>query len=158
MPSIEELRETRIDKIKKLKEAGILAYPAKTNRTHSVAEALVNFGKLFKSRKTYILAGRFLAQRGHGGVPFLDVFDIGDFVEIKGTLFTTKRGEKTIEASDYKMLSKAILPLPDKWCGINDVEDCLRKRYLDIIFNPEIKEMIEKRAIFWNSVREFLIE
>ncbi|MEI7425047.1 MAG: amino acid--tRNA ligase-related protein, partial [Candidatus Staskawiczbacteria bacterium] len=84
--------------------------------------------------------------------------DIGDFVEIKGTLFTTKRGEKTIQAEDYKMLSKAIIPLPEKWHGIQDVEEKLRKRYLDIIFNPEIKDMIEKRSKFWNATREFLIK
>jgi len=185
MPTIEELRKTRIEKLKKLQEAGFLAYPAKTARTHSVAQALDNFGKFFKSKKTFILAGRIMAQRGHGGATFLDindgsgkiqviiktdkvgekgykffldVFDIGDFVEIKGKLFTTKRGEKTIEAEDYKMLSKALLPLPEKWHGICDVEDCLRKRYLDIIFNPEVKDMIQKRTIFWASLREFLIE
>ena len=88
----------------------------------------------------------------------MDVFDISDFVEIKGILFTTQRGEKTIEVEDYKMLSKALLPLPEKWHGIQDVEEKLRKRYLDIIFNPEVKEMIEKRAAFWSSMREFLIK
>jgi len=185
MPTFEELRATRIEKLKKLQVAGLLAYPAKTNRNHTVAEALANFGKFFKSRKTFILAGRIMAMRGHGGATFLDindgsgkiqviikqdklgekgyqffrdVFDIGDFVEIKGTLFTTKRGEKTIEAEDYKMLSKALIPLPEKWHGIQDVEEKLRKRYLDIIFNPEVRDMIQKRSIFWASMREFLIE
>jgi lysyl-tRNA synthetase class 2 len=185
MPTIEELRKIRIEKLKKLETAGLLAYPAKTNRTHSIAEALANFGKLFKSKKTYVLVGRIMAQRWHGGATFLDindgtgkiqviikqdkvgekgyqffmdVFDIGDFVEIKGILFTTQRGEKTIEAEDYKMLSKALLPLPEKWHGIQDVEEKLRKRYLDIMFNPEVKEMIEKRAMFWASMREFLIK
>ena len=185
MPTIEELRKTRIEKLKKLKEAGILAYPAKTNRTHSIAEALAHFNKLFKSKKTFILAGRIMAQRGHGGATFLDindgsgkiqviikqdkvgengykffmdVFDIGDFVEVKGTLFTTKRGEKTIQAQDYKMLAKSLLPLPEKWHGLQDTEEKLRKRYLDIIFNPEVKEMIQKRTVFWASMREFLVE
>lgn len=89
---------------------------------------------------------------------FLDVFDIADFVEIKGTLFTTQRGEKTIEAEDYKMLSKALLPLPEKWHGLSDVEERLRKKYLDIIFNPEVKALIQKRTVFWSSMREFLVE
>ena len=89
---------------------------------------------------------------------FMDVFDIGDFVEVKGKLFTTKRGEKTIEAEDYKMLAKALLPLPEKWHGLQDMEEKLRKRYLDIIFNPEVKEMIQKRAMFWASMREFLVK
>ena len=219
MPTIDELRRTRIEKLKKLEAAGILAYPAKTNRTNSIAEVIEekNFKKLSKGKKRIVLAGRIMAMRGHGGatfldiddgstVPqikqhkseakaksylegtskipitasvghgkiqviikqdkigekgyqfFLDVFDIADFVEIKGILFTTQRGEKTIEAEDYKMLSKALLPLPEKWHGLQDAEEKLRKRYLDIIFNPEVKEMIRKRSIFWASIREFLIK
>lgn len=184
MPTIDELRKTRLEKLKKLEHAGILAYPAQTKRTHSIADALKDFGKLSKAKKRIVLAGRIMAQRGHGGATFLDindgsgkiqviikqdkigekgyqffldVFDIADFVEIKGTLFTTQRGEKTIEAEDYKMLSKALLPLPEKWCGFSDVEECLRKRYLDILCNPEVKEMVKKRAIFWSSMREFLV-
>ena len=193
MPTIDELRKTRIEKLKKLEAAGVLAYPAKTKRTHTIAEALENFSKLSKGKKSIILTGRIMAQRGHGGATFLDiqdgsaslttggtqkiqaiikedklgekgykffldVFDIGDFIEIKGTLFITKRGEKTIEAQDYKMLAKSLLPLPEKWHGLCDAEECLRKRYLDIIFNPEVKEMIQKRNIFWASMREFLIK
>lgn len=185
MPTIEELRKTRIEKLKKLKAAGILAYPAKTKRTHSVAEALTLFGKPFKSKRNIIIAGRIMAMRGHGGATFLDindgsakiqviiktdkigekgyqflldVFDVADFVEITGILFTTQRGEKTIEAADYKMLSKALLPLPEKFHGLQDTEEKLRKRYLDIIFNPEVREMIERRAMFWNSMREFLVK
>jgi len=188
VPTLEELRNTRIEKLKKLQHAGLLAYPAKTNRTHKISDVLENFKKLsggILGKKNIIIAGRIMAKRGQGGLTFvdvndgsgkiqviikqdkvgekgyqffMDVFDIGDFVEIKGTLFTTKRGEKTIQADDYKMLSKALLPLPDKWCGINDVEECLRKRYLDIIFHPEVKEMIKKRTVFWASMREFLVE
>ena len=199
MPTIEELRKIRIEKLKKLEAAGSLAYPAKTNRTHPIAEVLKNFGKLSKSKKRVVLVGRIMAQREHGGATFLDindgsaslttggsgltaqvskiqaiikedkigekgykffldVFDIADFVELKGILFTTQRGEKTLEVEDYKMLSKALLPLPEKWHGLQDVEEKLRKRYLDIIFNPEVKEMIQKRAVFWASMREFLVK
>src|SRR3989344_4998897 len=89
---------------------------------------------------------------------FIDHFDIGDFVEIKGTLMKTKRGEQTIEATDYAMLAKSLLPLPEKWHGLQDIEEKLRKRYLDILFNEDVKEMIKKRATFWNSMREFLTE
>ncbi|MBI3631482.1 MAG: lysine--tRNA ligase [Candidatus Staskawiczbacteria bacterium] len=183
MPTIEELRKTRLRKLKAVEKAGLLAYPATTKRTHSISEVLDNFSKLLKAKKQIILAGRIMAQRGHGGATFLDVndgseklqailkedklgekgykfftdhFDIGDFIEIKGTLFITKRGEKTIEADDYKMLVKSLLPLPEKWHGLLDIEERLRKRYLDILFNPEVKEMIQKRAVFWNSMREFL--
>ena len=77
MPTIEELRKTRIEKMKKLQHAGILAYPAKTNRTHSIAEVIEdkNFKKLSKSKKHIVLAGRIMAQRGHGGATFLDIND-----------------------------------------------------------------------------------
>jgi lysyl-tRNA synthetase class 2 len=182
MPNIEELRKIRLEKLKKLEASGILAYPSKTNRTHTIKEALEQFLKLEKLKETVVLSGRIMAQRGHGKASFIDiydgdkiqvilkedklgekgykffadVFDIADFVEIKGILFTTQKGEKTIEAEDYKMLAKALLPLPEKWHGICDVEECLRKRYLDILFNREVKEMVEKRSIFWASVREFL--
>ncbi|MCX6719814.1 MAG: lysine--tRNA ligase, partial [Candidatus Staskawiczbacteria bacterium] len=196
MPTIEELRKTRLEKLKKLEQAGILAYPAKTKRTHSVAQVLENWKKLsggLLGKKTVVIAGRIMAKRGQGGLTFLDVndgstsltaggsnkiqvllkkekvgekgyqffmdvFDIGDFVEVKGTLFTTARGEKTVEAEDYKMLSKALLPLPEKFHGLQDVEEKLRKRYLDVIFNPEVKDMIQKRTVFWASMREFLVE
>lgn len=188
MASIDELRKVRIEKLKKLEHAGLLAYPAKTKRTHRIADVLENFKKLsagILGKKSIVIAGRIMAKRGQGGLTFLDVndgsgkiqvllkkeklgekgydffldvFDIADFVEVSGTLFTTQKGEKTIEANDYKMLSKALLPLPEKWHGICDIEECLRKRYLDIIFHPEVKEMIKKRTVFWGSMREFLIE
>lgn len=188
MPTIEELRKTRIEKLKKLEHAGLLAYPAKTSRTHSIAEVLDNWKKLsgrILGKKNVVIAGRIMAMRGQGGLTFidvndgsgkiqallkvektgekgyqffLDIFDVGDFIEAKGTLFTTKKGEKTLEVQDYKMLAKALLPLPEKWHGLCDVEECLRKRYLEIICKPEVKEMIKKRAVFWKSMREFLIK
>lgn len=185
MSTIDELKKIRLQKLKSLQDAGLLAYPATTKRTHTIEEALSLFGKLFKSKKDIVLTGRIMAQRGHGGATFLDIqdgtgkiqglikedklgekgykffidhFDIGDFVEVKGVLLETKRGEKTIEATDYKMLSKSLLPLPEKWHGLQDTEEKLRKRYLDILFNPEVKDMIEKRSIFWNAIREFLMK
>lgn len=202
MATIDELKKVRLEKLKSLEKSGLLGYPAKTLRTHSVAVALKDFSKLSKSGKEVVLAGRIMALRGHGGASFLDIndgsgpaksskttassldrgvnkiqglikedklgqkgyqffidhFDIGDFVEIKGVLIKTKRGEQTIEASDYKMLAKSLVPLPEKWHGLQDEEEKLRKRYLDILFNPEIKEMIKKRAIFWNAIREFLVK
>jgi lysyl-tRNA synthetase class 2 len=185
MSSIDEIKKVRLEKLKSLQDSGLLAYPATTKRTHTIGESLDDFKKLAKSKKEIVLAGRIMALRGHGGATFLDIqdgtnkiqglikedkmgdkgykffidhFDIGDFIEIKGTLIETKRGEKTIEASDYKMLAKSLLPLPEKWHGLQDVEEKLRKRYLDILFNPEIKEMIQKRAVFWNNMREFLTE
>ena len=185
MATIDEIKKVRLQKLKSLQNAGLLAYPAKTKRTHSIREALKDFYKILKSKKTIVLVGRIMALRGHGGATFLDIydgsekiqgliktdklgekgykffidhFDIGDFVEIKGILLKTKRGEKTIEGEDYNMLAKSLLPLPQKWHGLQDIEEKLRKRYLDILFNEDVKEMIKKRAIFWNTTREFLVD
>ncbi|MBI2049834.1 MAG: lysine--tRNA ligase [Candidatus Staskawiczbacteria bacterium] len=185
MPTINELKKVRLKKLRALEKAGFLTYPAKTKRTHSINEVLDDFSKLVKSKKAIVLVGRIMALREHGGATFLDIqdgtgkiqvlaredklgpkgykffidhFDIGDFIEVEGILFTTKRGEKTIQAKDYKMLAKSILPLPEKWHGLLDIEERLRKRYLDILFNPEVKEMVKKKALFWNSMREFLIK
>jgi len=183
MLTIEEIRKNRIEKLNKMRERGIDPYPAITKRTHQISDVLKNFAKLQKAKKRIVIAGRIMAQRGHGAILFLDifdgsskmqavlkkdrvgdrefdffteVFDIGDFIEIKGALFKTKAGEKSLEASEFKMLTKSLLPLPEKWHGLQDEEERLRKRYLDIIFNPEVKEMILKRNVFWNSIREFL--
>lgn len=87
---------------------------------------------------------------------FLENFDIGDFIEVRGTLFKTKKGEKTIDALDYKMLAKSLLPLPGKWHGLKDIEERFRKRYLDLIFNPEVKKKFEIRSKIIKEIREFL--
>lgn len=102
----------------------------------------------------------FLKKNGVGEKKyqfFFNVFDIGDFIEVRGILFKTKRGEKTIEIADFKMLAKSLRPLPEKWHGLQDVEERLRKRYLDILFNPEVRGMIEKRAVLWGAMRAFLL-
>ena len=183
MANLNEIRKARLAKLKKLQTAGVNPYPQTSKRTHTTAEMLEGFVKMKKADKEIIAAGRLMGLRGHGGAVFFDLvdasgkiqvllrrdrvgekgfkffqnhFDIGDFVEVKGELMKTKAGEKTIEASDFNMLTKSLRPLPEKWHGLKDIEERLRKRYLDILFNPEVKEMIEKKAVFWNSVREFL--
>ena len=87
---------------------------------------------------------------------FIDNFDIGDFIELRGILFKTKKGERTIEVSDYKILVKSLLPLPEKWHGLKDIEERFRKRYLDLIFNPEVKKKFELRSKIIKEIREFL--
>ncbi|MEK9135341.1 MAG: lysine--tRNA ligase [Patescibacteria group bacterium] len=185
MATGDELRKIRLEKLKAIEKTGVLAYPEKTKRTHTISETLEDFAKLIKEEKEIILAGRIKSQRGHGGVTFLDIedgsgkiqglikkdrvgeqsyqffldnFDIGDFVELRGILFTTKSGEKTLEAADYKILAKSLLPLPEKWHGLQDVEERFRKRYLDLIMNPEIREKFKLRSKIVKEVREFLEE
>ena len=183
MATIDEIRKTRVEKLKKIQSGGELAYPTETKRTHTAAEALADFAKLAKSKKEIFLVGRIRAIRGHGGSTFLniedgtaniqaylkrdrvgekayqtflDVFDIGDFVQLRGTLFATKKGEKTLEIADYKILAKSLLPLPEKWYGLKDEEERFRKRYLDLIFSKEVREKFEKRAEIVKALRNFL--
>jgi len=82
--------------------------------------------------------------------------DIGDFISVTGTAFKTKQGEKSIEAREVAIAAKSLLPPPDKWEGIESDELRLRKRYLDLAANPELRELFHKKAIFWATIRSFL--
>jgi lysyl-tRNA synthetase, class II len=184
MATIDKIKEARLKKIRKIKNLGFSCYPGETKRSHTNQEALENFNSLSKSKKEITLVGRIKSQRGHGKACFIDIedgtaliqvflrqdglgekqylfflenFDIGDFIEIKGSLFSTKRKEKTIDASGLKMLSKSVLPLPEKWHGLKDVEERFRKRYLDLIFNEKTKENFKKRSRIVMEIRNFLI-
>jgi lysyl-tRNA synthetase class 2 len=89
---------------------------------------------------------------------FLDTIDIGDFVELSGTLFKTKKGEKTLEVKKWKILTKSILSTPGEWYGLEDIEERFRKRYLDLILNNEVKEKFIKRSQIIGKIRKFLDE
>ncbi|KPJ73294.1 lysyl-tRNA synthetase [Parcubacteria bacterium DG_74_1] len=183
MPTIEELRKIRLKKLEAIRKAGILVYPEKTKRTNKIEEVLKDFNNLVRSKKELVLVGKIRSLREHGGATFLHLedgtgkiqayfkknrigeagyrfflnnFDIGDFIEIRGVLFKTKKGEKTIEAADFKILAKSLLPLPEKWHGFKDIEERFRKRYLDLIFNPEVKRKLELRSMIIKEIREFL--
>ena len=183
MSSIDEIRDARIAKLNLLKEKGMDPYPAVSKRELSLKEALDNFDKLESSKEEKWVSGRIMSIRGQGAIVFItlndgtslfqallkkdvlgddklaffsEVVDIGDFVEIHGNFFITKRGEKSIEAHDWCMLSKSLKPLPEKWHGLVDIEERFRKRYLDILMNPEIKDLLEKKSKFWDATREFM--
>jgi lysyl-tRNA synthetase, class II len=87
---------------------------------------------------------------------FLDTVDTGDFVEITGPLFRTKTAQPSMMVLSWRMLSKSLQPMPEKWHGLQDVEERYRKRYLDILSNPELKDLFIKKAKFWQTVRNFL--
>ena len=183
MATIDELKKNRLKKLGAIQKAGFLVYPGKTRRTHKIREVLEGFSKISKAKKEVILVGRIRSLREHGKATFLHIddgsgkiqaffredrlgekaykfflenFDIGDFIEVRGILIETKRGEKTIEASDFKILAKSLLPLPEKWHGLKDIEERYRKRYLDLIFNPEIKKKFELRSKIISEIRNFL--
>ena len=181
---LEEIREARIEKLKKLQKAGVDPYPAKSLRTHAINEAVKDFDKLSKENKNLTLVGRVMAKREHGGSTFVDIedgtgeiqlffkedslgekdyeffletVDIGDFIEAQGTLFKTKQLEKTLEVKKWRILAKSLLPLPEKWHGLQDIEERYRKRYLDLLFNPELKAKFKERAKIVEHIRQFLI-
>src|SRR3989338_9937246 len=183
MSSIDEIRDARIKKLELLKKRGHEAYPAESKRELSLKEAAESFDELEKNKEVKWIAGRIMSIRGQGAIVFItlndgtgtfqgllkkdiigdekfdffnEVFDIGDFIEIQGTFFTTKRGEKTLEVADWRMLSKSLRPLPEKWHGLVDIEERFRKRYLDILMNMELKELFIKKAKFWDATREFM--
>lgn len=182
--SLSDLRKIRLEKLEKLQKAGIDAYPSISGRTHQIKEAINNFDEFSKKEMKLVLAGRVMAIREHGGSAFLDLqdasgqlqlffkkdtlgekefaffmemVDIGDFIEAEGPLFKTKAGEKTLGVHEYKMLAKSLLPLPEKWHGLQDVEERYRKRYLDLIFNSEVRAKFEVRAKLTEHIRQYLL-
>lgn len=84
--------------------------------------------------------------------------DIGDFIEISGTAFVTKKGEQSVLVKSWRLLSKALRPLPDKWHGLKNEEERFRKRYLDLLMDPKLRETFVKKAKFWETVRAFMKE
>ncbi len=179
---IDKLKQARLDKLSNISKSGIDPYPAKSTRTHNIKMALENFDVLSKSEENVTVAGRIRTIRVHGALTFadledqsgqmqlffrkddiddekyemLDNLDVGDFLQAEGILFTTKRGEQTLGIKDYKILTKSLLPLPEKWHGLQDEELRYRKRYLDLIMNKDTKELFTKRTEFTNNVRKFL--
>lgn len=183
--ALDEIRKVKLDKLKALQKAGIDPYPATTKRSMSVSDALDDFDALASSKNKITIAGRIMAQRGHGGLIFFDLnddgskiqgcakedtlgadgfkffnelVDIGDIIEVTGTLFKTKKDERTIEATSIVMLTKALLPLPEKWHGLIDVEERFRKRYLDLLMNEEVREKFIKRAEIIQAIRHYLMK
>jgi lysyl-tRNA synthetase class 2 len=184
MASIEELRETRIKKIELLKEAGMNPYPASVPCDYTITEIKNKFDELIiDSEKNNIsTVGRVMIVRGQGAILFVvlqdgverfqavlkkdelneelfnlfvSTVDNGDFIGVKGPLFVTTRGEKSILIKDWYMATKSLLPLPDKWHGLQDVEETYRKRYLDILMDKEVYTRFVTRSKVVKAVRDF---
>jgi len=185
MASLDEIRDARLVKLNLLISKGINPYPIESHQDYTCAQVVEKFDELSKSGKSIYMVGRIMSIRSQGKIIFLhfddgtgrfqallksgepisvenfelfeQVFDIGDFAEIKGALFVTKREEKTILVEEVRMLSKSLRSLPEKWMGLQDPEERFRKRYLDILMNGELKDVFEKKAKFWDTVREYLV-
>ncbi len=176
MATIDALKKVRLGKLKALKKLGVDPYPAVVERKESIRSVRD------MQKGDVAVAGRIMGLRAHGKIVFvdlrdeteriqvvlkadglipealalLDYLDIGDFLAARGTVGKTQSGELSVFASNIQLLSKAIRPLPDAWYGLKDVEERYRKRYLDILLNPEVKKRLETRSRVIDAIRDFL--
>ena len=171
--------ELRWKRRQELIEASVDVYPARTSRTHTTEKLLGSW----EDGMATTVAGRVRAFRQQGGSAFLKIedetgsiqiflqkknladfveitgkIDLGDFLEVAGTTFITKRGEKTVDASKVTWLAKALRALPSEWHGLADVETRYRFRELDTLTNDEVKNVFITRSKILNAVRTFLVE
>jgi len=178
----DDLIQQRKDKLERLRTAGIDPYPARFERTHTSEQALALLGDASANDTSVTVAGRITAMRQMGKASFLDLqdgsgriqvyvkqesvgvqpyallrdIDLGDFLGVRGTLFRTKTGEPTLEAQTLTVLVKALRPPPEKWHGLHDVEVRYRQRYLDLLANPEVRNIFIARSRVVAAVRRFL--
>ncbi len=182
----EQILNERLRKLKEMREQGINPYPHKFDKKDNAADLQEKFKKLKpeeKSKSTAKIAGRVTAFRSLGRIAFgvlrdasgtiqfvlqegetpdktrefaRKYLDIGDFLGVEGKIMRTARGELSILVDSATMLSKSVRPLPEKWHGLQDKEERYRKRYLDLVMDPEVKKVFEKRAIVLSSIRELL--
>lgn len=182
MSSFDELWEERNKKRQALEEAGVNPYPTTTSRTHENAAVVAMVDDLVAQGTEITIAGRIMALRRHGGLAFADIFDgtdkvqvflseaevgvdaytlfsdtidLGDFIEATGVMFVTKRGTNALGVTSWKILTKALQAIPSEHFGIKDEDERYRKRYLDLLLNPEVRDIAQKRAKFWRAVRRY---
>ena len=167
----------------RLRAAGVDPFPPRTAHTHTCAEVHAQFESLEREGAKVSVAGRvtllrimgkasfaeirdgtdrlqlFLAQDQLGAESYAllkETLDLGDHIGVSGPVFLTRTGEQTVRAESWTMLSKALRPPPEKWHGLTDPEARLRQRYLDLIANPETRDLLRKRALIVRELRRFL--
>lgn len=180
---LSELLQIRRDKLKTLIEDGRNPYEeVKYERTHHAAPIKEAFEDY--ENKDVCLAGRMMSKREMGKASFCDILDqtgriqcyvrvneigqeeyerfkkldIGDIIGVKGFVFKTRKGETSIHVKELKLLSKSLLPLPEKWHGLKDMDLRYRQRYVDLIVNPEVRKTFENRSRIITSIRNYLDE
>ena len=173
-----ELIAVRREKLNRLKELGVNAYGEK----FLIDQEIVELSESFKEETKVVIAGRITAHRDMGKSHFFDVsdfkgriqcylnakavgdenfeifkqLDLGDWIGIEGETFKTKVGEPTVKVSSFKVLSKSLRPLPDKYHGLSDKETRYRQRYLDLVSNEASRDVFLKRSLIVREIRDFL--
>lgn len=173
---LEEIRKIRLEKVDKLRKMGIDPYPSEVpGKPISIKKARVQKEGIVE------VVGRIWGWRGHGDIIFADLkdesgqiqlwfqksnigsrtkelklYDIGDFLYAKGKLTKTKAGELTVDVTDFTLLTKSIRPIPSTWHGLKNSEERYRKRYLDMLLNPEVKERLDTRSEVIKNMRKYL--
>lgn len=177
--------EVRLHKYQTMKTEGQNPYPYSFKKSHNIDSIIEKYTSLEtgdKSEDTVSFAGRLIAKRGHGKATFGNIMDptgtlqyyaninvlgeekynkllqcdVGDIMGIVGKPFKSKRGELTLNISSYELLSKSLLPLPEKYHGLQDKELRYRKRYVDLIMNNEVKDSFAIRSKIIHEIRQFL--
>lgn len=177
-----ELIQIRYGKAQQMVANGKDPYPHKYDRTHQVTEALADFDQLASDETPIRIAGRIMLKRkmgkscfadlhdatgklqlyvklnnvGQENFELFDTFDLGDIVGCEGSVFVTRMGERTLSVSSFELLSKALHPLPDKHAGLQDVETRYRRRYTDLIVNPDVRKTFIERTKIVQFIRDHL--
>lgn len=180
LQELNELMRVRRSKLEELREQGIEPYGHRFPITHHARDIVENFERL--ESQTVVIAGRLIGKRTHGKASFGDLLDvtgriqlyirsdkagesaynfflkldIGDIVGVEGTVFRTRRGEISVEATAVTLLSKSLRPLPEKWHGLKDVDLRYRQRYVDLIVNPEVRQVFVLRTKIIRAIRQYL--
>jgi len=185
MEELSELLLQRRRKVDALWEAGINPYPNDFKPQHTSADVRDAYGAvevIEENPQTFVVAGRILMRRSFGKAAFVQMqdrkgriqlylkkdvlgdelfaqfedYDLGDIVGAVGTPFRTKTGELSLAVTEIRLLTKALLPLPEKFHGLTDVETRYRQRYVDLIVSPEVREVFFKRSRIVSLIREFM--
>jgi len=184
MATLQDYRNERLRKLETLRQLGVEPYPAKSERTYTSAEVLSKYDEL--AGKEVVVAGRVASIRSFGKLAFiklrdqsgdvqlylqrddvaeldaargvlgmkqLKLLDTGDFIEAKGVMTTTQTGEKSVGVRELRLLTKSLRPMPEK---LENKEERLRRRYVDMNVNPEVRERFIRRSKFWQATRDYL--
>lgn len=180
--TLDDLEKDRYQKVLRLRERGVNPYPLRSTRTHTIAQVR-EASEQGAEVGVVKLVGRITANRWTGKITFADIrdgtgriqiflrqdnlgeetyknflkdYDLGDFVQVTGTLFKTKTGELTVQVAEIEMLAKAIAPMPEKFHGLQDKETRYRQRYLDLMVNEEVREVFRARQRILTAMRAYL--